>query len=387
MSQSYEVEIPESVREAGRRAEALQAELLSSVESASQAGGSRAPAEAEGAGGFGGGSPAPAAQDSLTSGESASERAQSAPSQTTQTTQTTQITQTTQDTEEDLKRKLAQAQHELSTWRGRHTADTKRLTQQIEALTKQIDELRAASLPPVPDAPSITDEERTAYGDDLLDVVKRQSLVAVLPALKALESRLMAQIESLRGTATVFREETEAAKRERFFAFLDAQIPEWRDIDPTPEFQSWLAEYDPLLRRTRKEVLDEAVGMYDGESTAAFVRTYLSQRGGSGPQVRRTSVRSGAPQPAPATGYDPRAAAGQEDADEPTDLMDFAAPGKARSPRLFPQKPPAAKIWSLDEIKRTYAEIGRGAYRDDPARQKALEYEMAAAQREGRVRI
>jgi hypothetical protein len=66
--------------------------------------------------------------------------------------------------------------------------------------------------------------------------------------------------------------------------------------------------------------------------------------------------------------------------------MDFAAPGKASSPRVAPVAKPAAKIWTLAEIQKTYTDIGRGRYRDDPAKQAALEREIAAAQAEGRVR-
>jgi hypothetical protein len=128
-------------------------------------------------------------------------------------------------------------------------------------------------------------------------------------------------------------------------------------------------------------MLDEATAARDGESTAAFVRSFLSQKGGTGSQVQGATARPSAS----GTASDLNGPA-RENQEAPPTLMDFAAPGKASSPRVAPVAKPAAKIWTLAEIQKTYNDIGRGRYRDDPAKQAALEREIAAAQAEGRVR-
>lgn len=282
----------------------------------------------------------------------------------------------------ELQTMLAQAQHEAATWKGRHNAETRRLQEQIAALTRQIADMKAAAAPPLPDAPVITEDERASYGDDFLEVVGKQALLAVMPALKAMEARVAAQIDAMKSTMALAEETVSQAKKERFLARLDKEVPTWRQIEVQPEFMQWLQQYDPLLRDERKKVLDEAVVSGDVDATVALLRAFLDQQEKQGSRTGRKTPRG-------ASGWTEAASAvAQPEMGAPTaDLTQFAAPGRARSPTTAPPSRSPAKVWSLSEIQRVYADIARGVYRDDPARQRAIELEIASAQREGRVRV
>lgn len=214
---------------------------------------------------------------------------------------------------------------------------------------------------PQPSRPLVTDEERKAYGDDLLSVVERQALQAVQPHI----SRLAEENQQLRNR--VARDEART-----IYDILGVELPGWRDINTSQEFLRWLALPDLYSGQVRSGLLKAAFGAGEAGRVLAFFRGFLAEHPELGWQ------QNAAPQPAPAAPAPARQAAVQ--------LKDLAAPGKARPATGNAPVPAEPIVITNKDIDRFYVDVRRGVYAGRADAKDAAEAKIYAAVREGRVR-
>jgi hypothetical protein len=202
----------------------------------------------------------------------------------------------------------------------------------------------------------VTEEERKAYGDDLLSVVERKALEATQPHLQRLES------ENVQLKQRLARDEAL-----RTYAALDAALPNWREINVSPDFLHWLSLPDLYSGAVRGGMLKAAFAAGDTGRVLAFFRGFINEH----PQHRGS-------QAAPAASAPTRQPA--------RDLKDLAAPGKARPATGNAQLPAEKPVYTTEQIDRFYARVRQGYYAGRVAEKDKVEAEIFAAQREGRVR-
>src|SRR5262245_41584208 len=64
-------------------------------------------------------------------------------------------------------------------------------------------------------------------------------------------------------------------QRRGLYQSLDTQVPNWREIDNSPEWRQWLAQPHELSGRTRQEWLNDAMAKGDAHRVASFFRGFL----------------------------------------------------------------------------------------------------------------
>src|SRR6516225_4422971 len=112
----------------------------------------------------------------------------------------------------------------------------------------------------------LTQKDVDDYGHDVLDLAQRAALHAMTPELQ----RLDAQNESL-------RQQVAQEQRRGLYQTLDAQLPNWREIDSDPRWRQWLLFSDPYNKRPRQSLLNEAIAAGDATRVLSFFRGYLAE--------------------------------------------------------------------------------------------------------------
>jgi hypothetical protein len=179
-------------------------------------------------------------------------------------------------------------------------------------------------------APYLTYEDERNFGPEILDVAQRAAKQAMAPAMERLEQENEELREGLQRTVkgSIDRE-------------LDAAVPNWRQVNQDVRWFQWLADYDIYSGYRRQDLLNDATAKGDAGRVIAIFRGFL-------------------------------AAAGQP-----------AQPGQATAGAQ--QASGGARIYTRPEIQKLYAQYMRGAYRGREAEWRALEADIIAAGREGRV--
>jgi hypothetical protein len=112
----------------------------------------------------------------------------------------------------------------------------------------------------------LTQKDVDDYGHDVLDLAQRAALHAMTPELQ----RLDAQNESL-------RQQVAQEQRRGLYQTLDAQLPNWREIDNSPQWRQWLLFSDPYNKRPRQSLLNEAIAAGDATRVLSFFRGFLAE--------------------------------------------------------------------------------------------------------------
>jgi hypothetical protein len=127
-------------------------------------------------------------------------------------------------------------------------------------------------------------------------------------------------------------------QRRGLYQSLDTQVPNWREIDNSPEWRQWLAQPHELSGRTRQEWLNDAMAKGDAHRVASFFRGFLQA--------------SAAPHRTAVEGQQRQATGGQ-------------------------------RIYSRADITRASEDYRRGRYTEEQYRR--LSEDIVAAGREGRI--
>lgn len=122
-----------------------------------------------------------------------------------------------------------------------------------------------------------TEADRRNYGDDLLDTVARKAYDTVHPYVQQLEQRV------------------QRSERANIFHTLDAALPNWRTVNTSREFLSWLSVPDPLSGNRKDSMLRHAFEIGDAARVLVFFRGFLASGGAArgnqapGQQARQDS--------------------------------------------------------------------------------------------------
>jgi hypothetical protein len=208
----------------------------------------------------------------------------------------------------------------------------------------------------------ITEADREAYGDDLIDLARRAGREAVGPEMEALRA------ENARLTQRV----TTTGKRE-LFATLDAQLPQWRNVNQSIQFKTWLRLPNVYTGQLRGKMLEAAVAGAEAPKVIQLFNDFLREATATGQMApaARTEQQA-APAPAPHT--------------PALNLETLAAPGRARPASGDSQVSSDKPIYSRAQITQFYNDSRKGLYAGRDAEYRAMEADLQAAQREGRIR-
>jgi hypothetical protein len=235
----------------------------------------------------------------------------------------------------------------------------------LESLVQELRNARpvAPPTPPAPPAPLITEQERNEFGTEMLDVMGRRAREIVSPELAELRSMMQSIEQKVTGTV----QQTAQQAREAMLTKLDQALPEWRGINVQNEFKAWLALPNPYASGSRLSALTQAYEQNDTGRVLNFFKGFISELAAEDPATP--------PTPAPATPPAP----------PKPGLESLAAPGRART-SAQPNAPAEKQIITTADVNAFYDAVRKGYYNGREAEKNALEQELFAAQREGRVR-
>ena len=215
----------------------------------------------------------------------------------------------------------------------------------------------------------VTPEEEQDFGEDLLNVVGKRAREEYAPEFEDLAERLRRLEGRVEGVSTV----TERSQKQQLYDTLGSQIPNWKDVNRSPDFKIWLQQPDQFSGRRRNDMLQEAFTRHEAGRVVAFFRGFLTEAAGL-PQTPPSPGSSAPPLAAPN---------GNGNGSGKPSLEDYAAPGRARS---APQElPPDKPVYSSAWIAKFMADKRTGKYRGREADADAIERDIYQAQHEGRI--
>lgn len=213
---------------------------------------------------------------------------------------------------------------------------------QMETLLAQMQEAPAPK--PEEQKPSVSVDEaqdRDEFGDDFVDMVYR----AIDRRLGTLEQRLGTTERNARESYEAVAE----SRTERFYSQLASRVPDWKEIDNSPEFAQWLQQ-----STSRVGLVKQGMANFDVDAIAELFEHYKVVHGiGQAEQ--------------PASPAKPS-------------LERKVAPSKGR-PGAAAATTSEQKVWTRSEITQVYRDRRRYSQKEFDG----LQRDIFAAQREGRV--
>jgi len=252
-------------------------------------------------------------------------------------------------------------QAKFFTLKGKYDAEVPRLHAQMRELNTQVQTLLAETAAkaaqqtpePTPAKTLITEQDKEAFGSDLLDLIDRAT-ESKISGFRDRESQLQAEIAELKGKLGNVTERQVVSDKDRFISALASQVPDWEALNVDQGFLTWLAEVDPVYGLPRQAALNSAYDALDAGRTAAIFKQYKA-------------IVSPAQQTAPNR-----------------DLQRQVAPTRSRSTAAPATSSAEKKIYSQQEISNFYNDWMKGHLNSAEAEQ--MEREIHAAINEGRVR-
>lgn len=209
----------------------------------------------------------------------------------------------------------------------------------------------------------ITDKDQEEYGESL-DVMRRVTREELIPVAQKIAQidRLLQQLQVNvvpQVNAVVQRQAMSA--EQQFWSDLTNYVPQWKDVNNDPAFQSWLLEVDPLSGITRQTILEDAQNTLDVRRVGNFFKSWLEITGQANvAQNTRRNVSA-------------------------SELERQVAPGKGRN--TGSPSGSNAKTYSPDDIRDFFNAVREGKYKGREAERDRIERDIFAAQRDGRITV
>lgn len=221
----------------------------------------------------------------------------------------------------------------------------------------------------------VTPKEITEFGEETIDVMGRRAREVVEP----LVGQLINEVQALRAQVGGVRNSQAYDASVRMYDDLKREVPNWNEINNSPEFSRWLDQPDPMTGVVRRDILGYAHGRNQTGQVVAVFKGFMNDQASYGPAYQRALPGNGAGT------YPQLTAGGNGAASTPQNaLMQYAAPGRAKSG--LTEVPPEKPIFNATDITQFYRDKTAGRYAGREAEADQLERALFDASREGRVR-
>lgn len=261
------------------------------------------------------------------------------------------------------------------TLQGKYDVENADLRRQIESMRllmaqlnerQQQQESAPEARPATTTTVVIPPEHVSEYGQELIDAARQWARAEIAPELDMLRGEL----RELRGGQQRVEATTTQQRVEAHLSADPELADKWQAVNVDPQFIAWLGQVDPFAGAPRKVLFDDACGRGDGVRIARFFKAFITEH---------TAVSQPSPTP-------PQTPASEPVAERPS-LEQLAAPGRAVGTGSSQSGAPAEKrLWTQPDIARFYRERTQGVFAGREAEANALEQDIFAATREGRIR-
>lgn len=244
-----------------------------------------------------------------------------------------------------------------SVLQGKYNAEVPRMAEEIAALKKESETLKASGPAKAPEKPikgEISKRLADEYGEDFVSDIKEL-------LMEDLKAEINAEIKPVKDKMEGVTTSQAATAKERFIKDLTEACAEWKDIKSDPKFSAFLSGVEPFSGRTRYDLAKEANDSGDGNRVATFYNAFKSS-----PLYKKPAAPPAPPK---------------------KDKEKFLTPN-AKGGGSEPEDKPDKKIYSrrdVDEFYRTLpAKRRQNLISEADAKNLDKEYELAEL--EGRIR-
>jgi hypothetical protein len=252
-------------------------------------------------------------------------------------------------------------ENKYHTLKGMYDAEVPRMHSQVKELNQQVQQLIAetaqakAKVPQEVNVPSlITEQDKEAFGPDLIDLIERAT-EAKVSSFRQRESQLMEELNQLKGRVGDVTERQVVSDKDRFFVGLSQKVPDWEQLNEDSGFLNWLEEVDPVYGIPKKVALTNAYEVLDIGRVSTIFNAYKSMLEPTKPQKQKNQ-----------------------------ELQRQVAPTRSRASSPDPSDSNNQRIFTQAEIGQFYEEVRRGHMSPEDA--VRIENEINAAAAEGRIR-
>lgn len=206
----------------------------------------------------------------------------------------------------------------------------------------------------------VSDQDVEEYGEsiDIMRKVSREEYMPVTQKIAQLEKYLEQLQSNVVPQVNNLAQQQKASTEQQFWSQLSSAVPNWREVNDDPDFQTWLLEVDPLFGIRRQTMLEDAQRNFDAERVVNFFKTWTGQTGRGEAKAAQNSQRS-------------------------SELEKQVAPGRARSAASSTASD--AKTYSPEDIKKFFNDVRQGKYKGREKERDRMERDIFAAQAEGRI--
>jgi len=255
---------------------------------------------------------------------------------------------------------------------GMYNAEVPRLHQQVKEQTSRLGELELllSQMQTPSSAPEateytppvyISDADVQEYGESI-DVMRKVSR----DEIGALEHRMAELQQSLEDiNRNVVPQVAQVAHQQansdsnQFWADINRTVPNWREIQADPDFQTWLLEVNPLTGKPLQSYLSEAQETFDSARAISFFTTWQEAQSNTSPVAA-----------------EPERASASE-------LERQVSPGRTRAAQAPSDS--GGPTYSPTDIKNFFNDVRNGKYRGKEKERDRIERDIFAAQRDGRI--
>lgn len=257
-------------------------------------------------------------------------------------------------------------EHKFNSMKGRFDRseqERRKLHDRIGGLEQVIATIQTPAEPAKPaeldPATLLTAAEREAYGDEFINTV------AKVAHNNPVVSSLQKEIAELKAKLTNVDASLGQSARDRMHELLTSEIPNWLEVNKDPKFSEWLALTDVYSGAIKHELLKSAYAANDGPRVLNFFKGFLAEEAALVPPTT----------PAPT----PEANAGK------VPLESLAAPGRAKTAAAA-NAPAEKPIYSRAFVTQFYSDCARGVYRGRDDEKNRIDASIIEAGRERRIR-
>jgi hypothetical protein len=232
--------------------------------------------------------------------------------------------------------------------------------EQLQVVLQELQALRATK-PVEPEKPLVSKEDETAFGADLIDLIRRVSAAQFEQLAARVMGKYEQQLQQMTDRVGTMAQVQNKTAEQRFWEDIAKDVPDWKDINSDPDFLEWLATIHPLVGAQYQAILANAQQQLNAQQVVAVFNEWKKLSG-----AQQTTTAS-------------------DQADQTRrELESLAAPATSRAtqPAAAPQSD--KRIWTGAEYAAAYDP--RAAKSKPIAEVEALRKAADLAVAEGRVR-
>ena len=262
------------------------------------------------------------------------------------------------------------------TLQGMYNAEVPRMHQQNRELSQRVQQMEqllaslssAKANAPVTSEPAqklVSEQDVADYGEsiDVMRRVSREELGVVSQRLAHIERAIQQMQANVVPQMQAVAQRQQVSAEQQFWSDLSTAVPNFRQVNDNPDFQSWLLSHDPMTGITRQTFLDDAQKALDANRVANFFRAWL-ESAGQASVARSTGSATSAN----------------------TELERQVTPGRSRSTGT-PASTGQGKVYSPADIEKFFNDVRAGKFKGREADRSRIERDIFAAQRENRIQV